>query len=736
MRFQHKHNRGWAIVLLIALVLFAGCNAASPADPSTQTTRPVPQANQGQSADPAWLEVTHTTRQIAGTQEITYTVAPVCTSFAPLEGLTELAAYQGKLLGAGYRVNEYLIAMGQLFQVDPAMGTLELFGPSLQPEESFYEVAVNPQGEIWTVLGKSYMDLDTQQYCTDYYLAAVSEQGIPGTLIPLPDLTDAVEFFSYSGIFRLCFADDGTMLLDCGGVLLRFDQSGTYLGYVTPSYPVYSFGSTSEGRLYLAIPGETGTVVQEISSEGAILSELRLETVEDLLLLPSQDGAMVTGHTQNALVQFQGNSGALERTLPLLELGLQSLDMQSLFSLGDQFYFLGSGQLDEGVYCLEPLETPQTRTVLSYATMDSNDPLLNAISSFNRSSNDFVLEVWDYSEAAQGDGARFIQALHQDILAGNTPDLANFYGIAWEGLLASDLLVELSPYLAESDILNSETLLPGVLEGMEVNTGLYTMPATIALVSAYGKAAALREPITFAQAPMERQTLFAPMDRISYLTAFYGFGCPETVSWQTALEHLPEPEGETPAYITVREEHALLGLETFDSFSDFHVLESYLLQTEAALIGFPDAISHSPAIQPMSEVAIFSGSQHRDGAWSFLEFLCGEAGQAELSSGFPIRVKSLQALAAACLEEPEGGDLSDYVVIDGTRYNAVPMTEAAIERYLAWITQAHTRFRNDPTVCTILDEELPAFLHGDKDAAEAGALIEERIDLYLAEAGS
>src|SRR5699024_7895090 len=128
--------------------------------------------------------------------------------------------------------------------------------------------------------------------------------------------------------------------------------------------------------------------------------------VEDLLLLPSQDGAMVTGHTQNALVQFQGDSGALERTLPLLELGLQSLDMQSLFSLGDQFYFLGSGQLDEGVYCLEPLETPQTRTVLSYATMDSNDPLLNAISSFNRSSNDFVLEVWDYSEAAQGDGAR------------------------------------------------------------------------------------------------------------------------------------------------------------------------------------------------------------------------------------------------------------------------------------------------------------------------------------------
>lgn len=128
MRFQHKHNRGWAIVLLIALVLFAGCNAASPADPSTQTTRPVPQANQGQSADPAWLEVTHTIRQIAGTQEITYTVAPVCTSFAPLEGLTELAAYQGKLLGAGYRVNEYLMAMGQLFQVDPAMGTLELFG--------------------------------------------------------------------------------------------------------------------------------------------------------------------------------------------------------------------------------------------------------------------------------------------------------------------------------------------------------------------------------------------------------------------------------------------------------------------------------------------------------------------------------------------------------------------------------------------------------------------------------
>ena len=30
MRFQHKHNRGWAIVLLIALVLFAGCATLLP----------------------------------------------------------------------------------------------------------------------------------------------------------------------------------------------------------------------------------------------------------------------------------------------------------------------------------------------------------------------------------------------------------------------------------------------------------------------------------------------------------------------------------------------------------------------------------------------------------------------------------------------------------------------------------------------------------------------------------
>ena len=222
------------VILLLLLALSTGCQDRSrPALPETSG-----QSSAGVGADPVWLEVTHSVREIAGAREISYTVAPVCDSFAPLDGLTELTAYHGQLLGAGYRVNEYLIASGQLFLVDPAAGTMERFGPPLQPEESFYEVAVNAQGEIWTVLGKSYLDLDPQQYCTDYYLAAVSAEGIPDALIPLPDLTGEVAYFSYSGVFRLCFAADGTMVLDCGGALLRFDEAGTYLGHFVPDSPV------------------------------------------------------------------------------------------------------------------------------------------------------------------------------------------------------------------------------------------------------------------------------------------------------------------------------------------------------------------------------------------------------------------------------------------------------------------------------------------------------------------
>ena len=337
------------VILLLLLALSTGCQDRSrPALPETSG-----QSSAGVGADPVWLEVTHSVREIAGAREISYTVAPVCDSFAPLDGLTKLTAYGGQLLGDGYRVNEYLIASGQLFLVDRTAGTMELFGPPLGPEQSFYEVAVNAQGEIWTVLGKSYLDLDPQQYCTDYYLAAISAEGIPDALIPLPDLTGEVAYFSYSGVFRLCFAADGTMVLDCGGALLRFDEAGTYLGHFVPDSPVYSFGGTANGQLYLAMPSKTGTVVQEISSRGAVLSSLPLDAVEDLLLLPNQGGTLLTGRTQQALVQFQGNTGALERTLPLLELGLQALDIQSLFSLGDRFYFLGGGQLDEGVYCLE-----------------------------------------------------------------------------------------------------------------------------------------------------------------------------------------------------------------------------------------------------------------------------------------------------------------------------------------------------------------------------------------------
>lgn len=83
------------VILLLLLALSTGCQDRSrPALPETSG-----QSSAGVGADPVWLEVTHSVREIAGAREISYTVAPVCDSFAPLDGLTELTAYHGQLLG-------------------------------------------------------------------------------------------------------------------------------------------------------------------------------------------------------------------------------------------------------------------------------------------------------------------------------------------------------------------------------------------------------------------------------------------------------------------------------------------------------------------------------------------------------------------------------------------------------------------------------------------------------------
>ena len=162
----------------------------------------------------------------------------------------------------------------------------------------------------------------------------------------------------------------------------------------------------------------------------------------------------------------------------------------------------------------------------------------------------------------------------------------------------------------------------------------------------------------------------------------------------------------------------------YSSPYDYHTTAAKY-QGQAKSVGYPTT-DGSPfhVLNPRQQLAIYSGSQCKDGAWAFIEYLLSEAEQSwygESGRGFPVRKDCFEAY----LDKPFGqraqymGDAVTKQEMDALRF----MTEHM------YVSQSI----NNRVISEILFEEIDAFLSGDKTAPEDAEIIQNRVQLYFNE---
>ena len=169
-------------------------------------------------------------------------------------------------------------------------------------------------------------------------------------------------------------------------------------------------------------------------------------------------------------------------------------------------------------------------------------------------------------------------------------------------------------------------------------------------------------------------------------------------------------------------------------------------------IGFPSASGHDGSSCSVSApIAMTTKCRDKDGAWSFIASALTDEYQGD-QYYFPITKSAFDALAEKAMEKnyeyDENGDIlrdengepveaskGSFSYGDGPMIEVYAMTQEQYDTVNGLIENTNRIMRYDQSLMEIINDEAGAFFAGEKTAEETAQLIQNCVQLYMAEQG-
>lgn len=393
----------------------------------------------------------------------------------------------------------------------------------------------------------------------------------------------------------------------------------------------------------------------------------------------------------------------------------------------------------------------QEKQVLTMLATFKNEELESMVSAFNRMSEEFQVELSFLDLSASFEPIFELQA---DLIRGRGPDILSLSGMDISILVSKGVLENLSPYFAESDVVQESDLLPSIrdewafngkilcifptfqINGMWVEKGMtkeggWTVEEFIMLGENYPKARLADYNPKYYHNDILRLAIKADMESyINFEGKECSFDSDKFVALMERIKNLEIPISKTDiadfsdlgSYYAARIE-SLYQKEMLTH--SFYINTLYGFQEEvgrfgdfAEMAGYPNQ-GGKPYYELSSDytLGINSASDNKEGAWTFLEFLLSERYQGTQQC-FPVRQETFDSYIAKKRFGTFDLKLSDE--------------ERELVKYIVrnsyWAESLNV---NDISV--IISEETEPFWAGDKSAIEAAKIIQSRIALFLSE---
>ena len=444
---------------------------------------------------------------------------------------------------------------------------------------------------------------------------------------------------------------------------------------------------------------------------------------------------------------------------------------------------------ESGLYRLTKRDASELENtkVITIGVLYDDWQLKSQVSAFNKSHDGVRFKIEDYSkyDDYDEDAEKYTSTgdaqLKKDIVSGKAPDMIVSYnrGVI-DSLCKKGLFEDLYTMLDKDSDISRDDIMPNVLTACEMGGKLYSISPsfyvqTLAakksncdkenwtvdeMIDAYNN---LPEGMSFTTLDCKESMLMMVIsalgDVIDYEKGTCNFDTPEVRKLLAFVDQFPsqddlidwDDEKAVQDYFggnKIKENKMLLNTMYISNFVDYTETLKGEFEGDISFVGFPSSTGKGSILGFNQCFAILSNSEYKDECWELIKSSLMKNDDEDEDEnnmgmdGFPALKSAFDKMAEKSMKKPtykdENGkeveqDLT-YYGQDGKEVKVDPLTEKEkdfIVDYISKTTQVSDSI--DPDVSSILEEEIMAYIKGEKKVDEVIELIQSRVSLLVSE---
>lgn len=593
-------------------------------------------------------------------------------------------------------------------------------------------------------------------------------------------------------IQNIAVDQEGRLYAKASELIRLFDAEGNYQGDVKLDGDGWlgAMGTGKDGKMYVSYYDYSGTSSSECVADidfdgkkfGTVYAEFPNNNSQSLTPGLTKDFIVNSG---DGLVEYDCATQTSENILNWLDCDINGNYVQQVVvtEAGKLLAVINSWGENSTMELavlnkVKASEVPAKETV-TIAAMYAPQSLTAAAVEFNKKNDKYRVTIKNYmdttgtSETAYEDA---ITNMNNDIVSGsNCPDILDMSIINAEQMVQKGAIEDLTPYLEASSTLKKEDFIPSIIDAYTMDGVLATIPKTFSLMTVAGKTSQvgsemgwnMEEIMEYAAANPDA-ALFDGATKTAMLYYCMMFNNEEFVNWITGECNFDSPEfraimefvnefpdeydwsaddDSTP--VKLQSGRVLLSTEGIAEIRDVQLAEA-MFDEPVTYIGFP-TIDGEPgiALQPGEMYGIASKSEHKEGAWQFIEFYMTYEDDVFGGYGFSTHQATLEQKIEDSIKEDYQLDEDGNIMYDENgepivahsygvgygdwEYDYHPVTEEEVAKFKEVLAVARPVSTTNEKIMEIINEEGEAYFSGQKSVDDVISVIQSRVQIYVSE---
>lgn len=702
--------------------------------------------------------------------------------------MSNVICADGKLYYNSYVYDEESGTSRQpMFKYDIAAGSLEELKLDMTDLEDAYvsAKAVDKDGNLYIAWARSVWDENNpDNWHQDTFLAKYEASGATVFFQDISQEMASDEQNNY--VQRMVVDDEGRIYLVFSSLIRLYGSEGDYRGNVeTGDNWINDAVRGRDGRVYIAYydwnGAEGGYVAAEVDFDGKKLGNshtIKIDNVNNMSEGLEKD-FLINDRTR--LWEYDAESETAEELLNWVDCDINGDYVDLVCPAGDDRLLAvirdwESGDTEIAFLTKKKASDVVQKEELVLGTLYLDQEVRSTVVAFNKSSEKYRITIREYYDRnSDMDYETAVTNMNNELTSGKGPDIVALDSNIDVGALAEKgILTDLNAFLDNSSNLSRDTFVESVLRGYTYGDILVGIPKNFSISAVAGRTSQVGEEMGWSvqdvmdyAAQYPDAELFEYASRGEMMQMLMTFNQDAFIDWEKGtcnfdseefrqmLEFVagfPEEydwDGErvsTPTKLATG--RLLLYSDSISQCQDIQVAEA-LFNEPVTYIGYPTTDGSVGCVMNCNGgYCIIDKSDHKDGAWEFIEFYLNRDSRM-FSWGLPsMKAKLEEEIAERSKVEyvtDENGEImkdeDGNPIIRGMggfgwddwEYTYHPCTEEEIATLRELIDAARPMPTTNSQVLTIIAEEAEAFYKGQKSLDEVVNTIQSRVSMYVGE---